>query len=331
MTERRPLLSIVSPAYNEQEVLPPFHAELMRTLDTLKDEYDIEVIYVDDGSSDATPAVITGMAARDPRVRYVLLSRNFGHQAALTAGLEFARGDLIVSMDSDLQHPPHLILELLAQWKQGHDIVLTIREDDQSLGLFKKLTSKLFYMLMRKMSGMDIRPAAADFRLMTRKSLNALLAMPERHRFIRGMVHWLGFKRSEVNFVAPPRFAGKSKYTLLKMIRFARDGLLSFSRVPLHAALLAAGGALGLSFLLSFGAWLAWKPAGTVAWLMLALIFTAHMGGFAVWVALVAFSEYLARVHEQVLGRPLYIISETSDRAETGAIALPYANKRTAA
>jgi len=331
MTERRPLLSIVSPAYNEQEVLPPFHAELMRVVETLQDEFDVEVIYVDDGSSDATPAVITGLAARDQRVRYVLLSRNFGHQAALTAGLEFCRGDIIVSMDSDLQHPPQLILELIAGWKQGSDIVLTIREDDKTLGLFKKLTSKLFYVLMRKMSGMDIRPAAADFRLMTRKALNALLAMPERHRFIRGMVHWLGFKRSEVHFVAPPRFAGKSKYTLLKMIRFARDGLLSFSRVPLHAALLAAGGALGLSFLLSFGAWLAWQPAGPVAWLLLALIFTVHMGGFAVWVALVAFSEYLARVHEQVLGRPLYVVSETSDRGDAGAVALPYANKRTAA
>jgi dolichol-phosphate mannosyltransferase len=331
MADRRTLLSIVSPAFNEQEVLLPFHAELTKVLDTLQDEFDIEVIYVDDGSKDNTPAIISSLSLRDPRVRYVLLSRNFGHQAALTAGLEFSRGDVIISMDSDLQHPPQLILELIAQWRKGFEIVLTIREDDKSIGLFKKLTSQFFYVLMRKMSGMDIRAAAADFRLMTRKPLNALLAMPERHRFIRGMVHWLGFKRSEVNFVAPPRFAGKSKYTLLKMIRFARDGLLSFSRIPLHAALLAAGGSLGLSFLLSFCAWLAWHPPGPVGWLLLALIFTVHMGGLAVWVALLAFSEYLARVHEQVMGRPLYVVSENSDRQEAASATLPYAKNRTAA
>lgn len=332
MAETRKLLSIVSPAYNEQEVLLPFHTELIKVLDALKQEWDIEIIYVDDGSRDATPAIITNLAAKDPRVRYVLLSRNFGHQAALTAGLEFCRGDVIISMDSDLQHPPHLIHALLDEWKQGHEVVLTIREDDKSLGLFKKLTSKLFYVLMRKMSGMDIRPAASDFRLMTRKPLEALLSMRERHRFIRGMVHWLGFKRSEVNFLAPPRFAGKSKFTVLKMIRFARDGLLSFSRVPLHAALLGAGGALGLSFLLSLGAWFAWQPAGSVAWLLLAMIFTVHMGGFAVWVALVAFSEYLARVHEQVLGRPLYVVRETSDdRTTANSVPLRLPEKRTAA
>jgi polyisoprenyl-phosphate glycosyltransferase len=315
MTERLPLLSIVSPAFNEQEVLPPFHAELIRVLETLEDEYRIEILYVDDGSADATPAVLAGLSARDPRVRYLLLSRNFGHQAALTAGLEHARGDLVISMDSDLQHPPALIPELLAHWKLGNDIVLTIREDHRSLSPFKRLTSRLFYMMMRTMSGMDIRPAASDFRLMTRKSLNALLAMPERHRFLRGMVHWLGFPRQEVPFQAPPRFAGKSKYTLLKMVRLARDGLLSFSRVPLHAALLTAGGTLILSFLLSSASWLLWHPEGSVRWLLLALIVTLHMGGMSIWVALLAFSEYLARVHEQVLGRPLYLIRDTSDSA----------------
>lgn len=312
-----PLLSIVAPAYNEQDVLPAFHHELMKVLDGLENEFVIEVIYVDDGSSDATPGIITRLALEDARVRYLLLSRNFGHQAALTAGLEFAQGDIVVSMDSDLQHPPEVILSLIAEWRKGNDIVLTIREDHQSLGYFKRLSSKFFYLLMRSMSGMDIRQAAADFRLMSRMSLNALLAMPERHRFLRGMVHWLGYSRSEVYFVAPPRFAGKSKYTVFKMLQLARDGLLSFSRVPLHAALLTAGGALGLSGLLSFCAWLKWHPSGSVAWLLLALIVTVHMGGFAVWVALVAFSEYLARIHEQVLGRPLYIVKASSDIVST--------------
>ena len=146
---RRPLLSIVSPAFDEEAVLPAFHDELTRVLITLQDQFDFEIVYVDDGSTDATPAILTRLAAADPRVRFVRLSRNFGHQAALSAGLEHARGDLVVSMDSDLQHPPAVIRELIARWREGHDVVVTLRRDDRSLGLFKKLTSRLFYAAMR--------------------------------------------------------------------------------------------------------------------------------------------------------------------------------------
>jgi glycosyltransferase involved in cell wall biosynthesis len=171
---RRPLLSVVAPAFNEEAVLPAFHDELARVLVTLQDQFEIEIVYVDDGSTDATPAVLAGLSASDPRVRFVRLSRNFGHQAALTAGLEHARGDVVVSMDADLQHPPAVIRELVARWRDGHDVVVTIRRDDRSLGVFKKLTSRLFYFALRHMSGMDVRPAAADFRLLTRKALDAL-------------------------------------------------------------------------------------------------------------------------------------------------------------
>ncbi|MSR54251.1 MAG: glycosyltransferase [Gemmataceae bacterium] len=322
-TDHKPLLSIVAPAFNEEEVLPFFHDELMRVLARVGDEYEIEVIYVDDGSQDATPAVLTRLALIDSRVHFLRLSRNFGHQAALTAGLEFARGEVIVSMDSDLQHPPAVILDLLEGWKAGNDIVVTIREDDVSLGFLKKMTSRLFYAVMRYCSGMDVRPAAADFRLMSRKALDALLRMPERHRFIRGMVHWLGFATSEVNFLAPPRFKGKSKFTLVRMIRLARDGLLSFSRVPLHAALLFAGAMLLLSFLGTMGAWVAFRPEGSTGWLVLALILGAHLAGGAIWIALLAFSEYLARIHEQVLGRPLYVVRESSADLRKDTAAFP--------
>jgi dolichol-phosphate mannosyltransferase len=168
---------------------------------------------------------------------------------------------------------------------------------------------------------MDVRPAAADFRLLTRKALDGLLRMPERHRFLRGMVHWLGFAATEVHFVAPPRFAGKSKFTLVRMIRLARDGLLSFSRVPLHAALLLAGAMLLVSFLGTTTAWLVFRPAGAAGWLVLSLIVGAHLAGAAMWIALLAFSEYLARIHEQVLGRPLYVIRDSSDDARAAAAA----------
>jgi polyisoprenyl-phosphate glycosyltransferase len=250
-------------------------------------------------------------------VRFLRLSRNFGHQAALTAGLEHSRGDVTITMDSDLQHPPALIRELLARWRAGNDVVVTLRTDHRSLGPFKRMTSRVFYWAMRWCSGMDVRPAAADFRLLSRKALDALLRMPERHRFLRGMVHWLGFPTAEVPFVAPPRFAGRSKFTLVRMVRLARDGLLSFSRVPLHAALLLAGAMLFVSFVGTTTAWLAFRPPGGTGSLLLALIAGIHLAGAGMWVALVAFSEYLARVHEQVLGRPLYVVRETSESAAT--------------
>src|SRR5262245_10047062 len=310
---RRPLLSIVAPAFNEEAVLPHFHEQLARVLVTLADEFDVEIVYVDDGSDDATPAILANLAREDSRVRYLRLSRNFGHQAALTAGLEHARGDVVVSLDSDLQHPPAVIRLLLAEWRAGHDVVVTLRDDRGAVGWFKPLTSRLFYIAMRYCSGMDVRPAAADFRLLSRRALNELLRMPERHRFLRGMVHWLGFPTAEVRFVAPPRFAGRSKFTLVRMIRLARDGLLSFSRVPLHAALIVAGAMLLASFLGTCVAWLLCRPDGAVGWLILALIVGVHLGGAGMWLALVAFSEYLARVHEQVLGRPLYVVRAISD------------------
>src|SRR5262245_13553163 len=174
---RRPLLSVVAPAYNEQAVLPAFHDELTRVLVTLRDEFDTEIVYVDDGSDDATPAILAGLAVADSNVRFVRLSRNFGHQAALTAGLEHARGDVVVSMDADLQHPPAVIRELLARWREGHEVVITLRRDHRSLGAFKKRSSRIFYWAMRWCSGMDVRPAAADFRLLSRRALDALLRM----------------------------------------------------------------------------------------------------------------------------------------------------------
>jgi dolichol-phosphate mannosyltransferase len=309
----KPLLSVVSPAYNEEAVLPAFNEELVRVLSGMEDEFDFEIIYVDDGSSDCTPAILTRLALADPRVNFLRLSRNFGHQAALTAGLEYARGDVVISMDSDLQHPPSLIPQLIAGWKAGNDIVVTIREYHRSISLFKRMTSKVFSFAMRYCSGMEIRPSASDFRLLSRKALDALIRMPERLRFLRGMVHWLGFSSAEVEFVAPPRFAGESKFTLVRMIRLARDGLLSFSRIPLHAALLFAGAMLLLSFITTTAAWLAFRPEDSVAWLLLALIAGAHLAGGATWISLLAFSEYLARIHEQVLQRPLYVICDSSD------------------
>ena len=311
-TERLPLLSVVSPAFNEREALGLFHYRLVTVLDGLSDRYTFEILYVDDGSSDGTPEMMAELARQDSRLRYLLLSRNFGHQAALSAGMREANGDIIITMDSDGQHPPELIPELLAHHRKGFGVVVTLRTDHESLGWFKKSTSSLFYYLMRHCSGMDIRPAAADFRLLSRSALDALLSLPERHQFIRGMVHWIGFRTAEVRFQAPPRLAGKSKFTILKMVRLARDGLLSFSRVPLHAAIVFCAMLLILSGLACFGAWLAFAPADSLRWLLLTGIVGIHAMGGGLLIVLFAISEYIARIHEQSLGRPLYVIEHDS-------------------
>ena len=309
----RPILSVVAPVFNEEDVLDAFHCELSRILDQSEFAPQCEIIYVDDGSTDATPAILARLASHDRRVRFVLLSRNFGNQAAVTAGLERARGDAVVSMDSDLQHPPAVILEMLAEWQAGCDVVLTVRRDDPSLSVFKRIAVPMFYRALRSCGGIDLKPSVCDFRLLSRKAVDALLAMPERNRFLRGMVHWLGLPSREVQFDVPPRFAGQSKFTFRRLSRLARDTLFSFSNVTLKAALMFAVAMLFTSFIGTTALWFAFRPAGQVGWLWLAAIAGLHLVGFGFWTVLLALSEYQSRIHEQLLGRPLYVVRQSSD------------------
>jgi dolichol-phosphate mannosyltransferase len=306
-------LSIVCPAYEEAEVLPRFHHELCNVLSALEREYDIEVIYVDDGSRDGTLAILRRLAGSDARVHYLSLSRNFGHQAALSAGLEHARGDVVITLDSDLQHPPDLIPVLLAQWKAGHDIVLTLRADDPRLGAFKRLTSHGFYALLRLLSDTEVRAAASDFRLLNRPAVEALLRLPESHRFLRGLVNWIGFRKATVPFAPADRGGGVSKYTVRRMLNFAIDGLLSFSKVPVRLAMLM--GAVVLLLGVVFGSYAllhaalapASAPGGWGAVLTAVLV----VGG-CVLGSVGIVGEYVARVYEQVKGRPVYLLKEAS-------------------
>ncbi len=307
-------LSVVCPAFNEEEVLPRFHAELCAVLAPLQGEYEAEILYVDDGSRDGTLGVLRELAAGDGRVRYLSFSRNFGHQAALTAGLEHARGNVIVSMDSDLQHPPALLPVLLAKWREGHDLVLTLRQDDPRLSPFKRLSSRAFYRLLRWLSDTEVRAAASDFRLMSRKALDALLQLHETHRFLRGMVNWLGFPTATVPFMPAGRAGGVSKYTLRRMLTLAVDGMLSFSKVPLRLALLLGA----LLFLLGLieGTWalagaLFTPPASGTGAVLTALFLV----GGCVLGALGVLGEYVGRIYEQVKGRPHYLLKEASPPA----------------
>lgn len=304
-------LSIVCPSFEEEEVLPHFHAELCAVLGPLKAEYDIEILYIDDGSRDGTLDYVRHLAATDPRVRYLSFSRNFGQQAALTAGMEHATGDVVITLDSDLQHPPDLIPALLEQWRKGHDIVLTFREDDPRLSYFKRLSSRAFNTVMRWLSDTPVSSAASDYRLLSRKAVEGLMRLREKHRFLRGMVNWLGFRTTTVAFYPASRGAGVTKYTLRRMTALAVDAMLSFSKLPLRLSLLLgllcvvlgcghAAVALGRAL---FGADIG---ASQVVLIALCLI------GGAILCSLGIVGEYVGRIYEQVKERPLYLLKEAS-------------------
>ncbi|HEX4612584.1 MAG TPA: glycosyltransferase family 2 protein [Urbifossiella sp.] len=322
----RPRLSIVCPAYQEEEVLPRFHAALAAAIDPLADGYDLEVLYVDDGSRDRTLDVIRGFAAADPRVRYVSLRRNFGHQAALTAGLDHATGDAVVSLDSDLQHPPAVIPLLVEKWREGYDVVLTIRGDDRRLGWFKRASSRGFYRLLSWVSSVEVRPAAADFRLMSRQAVDELGRLREAHRFVRGMVQWLGFRVAEVPFQPAARQGGVSKYTLRRMCRFAADGLLSFSPAPARLTVAAGLAVTGLCWVASLAAIAALVPlTNPYALAGLVTLTTLHAVAAAGLVTAGVLGELAARTYEQSKGRPLYVVKESSADTSPAATRLPRA------
>jgi dolichol-phosphate mannosyltransferase len=320
MSDGKLLVSIVCPAFQEEEVLPLFHRELADVLAPLELDYRFEILYIDDGSADRTLEVIKQLARHDPRVAYLSLSRNFGHQAALTAGLEHARGEAVISMDSDLQHPPRVLPQILATWQAGHDVVITIRADDQRLSLFKRATSKAFYRLMSLLSDTDIRMAASDFRLLSRRALRALLQMREQHRFLRGMVQWLGFRPAEIAYTPDERKAGRSKYTFRRMAHLAGDGVYSFSRVPLRLATYL--GLLAVAAGLVHSGWflcrvLAGAENPPLALHYLTLVTHLLSGGILCSIGFLG--EYVGRIYEQVKGRPVYVLKE---QAVAGTAAL---------
>jgi dolichol-phosphate mannosyltransferase len=271
---------------------------------------------VDDGSRDGTLAVLRRLAATDSRVRYLSLSRNFGNQAALTAGLEHAAGDAVVTMDSDLQHPPALIPILVEKWRAGFDVVLTVRADgsDRTQNWLKRNASMLFHNLLRRWSNLDVRPGASDFRLLSRRAVDSLLRLGETHRYVRGLVQWLGFPEAAVPFETAPRYSGTSRYTLSRLVRLAIDGLLSFSRVPLRLAIGGGLAAIALSFAVCTSVVLAHGGNPVMAALLLAI----HVVGGSVLAAVSVVGAYVVRIFEESKGRPLYVLKESWPAASAG-------------
>jgi dolichol-phosphate mannosyltransferase len=313
------LLSVVAPVYNEQELIEEFVARSVAALSG----YTFELVLVDDGSSDGTPALLDRVADLDPRVRVIHLSRNFGHQAALTAGLEHAAGDVVAMIDADLQDPPELIDAMIAEWSEGSDIVYAVRRQREGETAFKLATASWFYRLFDKLAQVDLEPNSGDFRLLDRQALDALLAMTERSRFLRGMTVWVGFTQTAVPYEREARHAGETKYTLRKMLRFSLDAIASFSHLPLqlatYAGLLSAGVAfiaipvvIGLRIADSY---LPGFSSITIAILLL--------GGIQL-IAIGVIGEYVGRIYDEVKHRPLYIVREERNRPAT-AVRVPAA------
>jgi dolichol-phosphate mannosyltransferase len=305
MAREAGLISVVAPMYEEEETAAVFCERVRAALG----DADWELIVVDDGSPDGTGAVLAAEAAADERVKVLSLSRNFGHQAALTAGLDHATGDAVVMMDGDLQDPPELIGEMLERWRAGADVVYAVREAREGETAFKRATARWFYRSFRHIAQIDLVPESGDFRLMDRRALDVLLAMPERNRFLRGMTVWVGFTQTAVTFRRDARTAGRTKYTPARMLRFSFDAITSFSHRPLQWATL-----LGFAFsLLAFiGIPLTVVARYTnqfVPGVPSTILVVLLLGGIQL-ITVGIIGEYVGRIYDEVKRRPLYVVRD---------------------
>lgn len=301
-------ISIVVPVYNEQDNLKEFHKRITAIM---KDTgYDYNLVFVDDGSKDSSAFILKQLVEEDNHVEAYLLSRNYGHQMALTCGLDNADGDAVITMDGDLQHPPELLPELIRLWEEGSEIVMTKRLATEDAGFLKNITSSCYYKLINIMSKVEITPGGSDFRLMDKKAVEAFRLYRERARFIRGMVSTLGFNVSVVEFVAPPRFAGHSKFNLHKMLHFALDGITAFSNLPLRWAFYL-GLFFGLCSLLLLGHvfYVKFISDDAVPGWATTTVSILFLGGIQL-VGIGILGEYIGRIFEEIKHRPLYLVSK---------------------
>ncbi len=302
------LVSVVVPVYNEAEVIGEMYRRLTRVACALPD-LDYELVIVDDGSHDASYQALLPIAQADPRVRVLKLSRNFGHQTAITAGIDVARGDAIVVIDADLQDPPEVIPQMVARWREGFDVVYGVRAKRSGETLMKLATASVFYRMLHRMTNISIPVDAGDFRLMSRRAADQLRAMREQDRFVRGLISWIGFRQAGVVYQREARFAGETKYPLRKMLKFGIDGLTSFSTVPLKLATWMGYLASAFAFIYLISVFVQkWLGKTVEGWatIMVAMLF---MGGVQL-ICLGIMGEYIGRIFTEAKQRPLYVIEE---------------------
>lgn len=305
----KPRFSIIAPVYNEEPIIDELHRRISEVMNSTGEAW--ELVLVNDGSYDGSAEKMHAAQARDvEHVRVINFARNFGHQNAVTAGLDYARGDAIVVIDADLQDPPEVILQLIEKWREGYHVVYAVRSDRKGESWFKKVTAKLFYRLIYRITDVDIPLDTGDFRLMDRQVVNALKTMREHNRFIRGMTSWVGFRQTGVHYVRQERFAGQTKYPLKKMVRFALDAITGFSYFPLQVTIYA-------SLILALIAVLA---VPLVAFLRLTglsvfegqattLVVVLLMSSFQLFFFFIM-GQYVARIYDEVRQRPLYVVSD---------------------
>jgi len=314
-----PTYSFVIPVLDEEKCLGELLTRLRATMEQL--DGATEVIFVDDGSRDASFEMIEAACREDARFRAIRFSRNFGHQMAITAGLDFAAGDAVIVMDADLQDPPEVALDLVAKWREGCDVVHAVREDREGESAFKVATASLFYRLLARIGDVHVPGNAGDFRLMDRRAVEAFKLMRENNRYIRGMFGWIGFRQCTIPYTRSPRYAGTTKYPLRKMMKFAFDGIISFSSAPLRLALRIGFILSGLAIAAGIVA-IVVKLSGALevpGWTSVFLAVT-FLGGVQL-LTIGVMGEYVSRIHDEVRGRPLYLVSETHgfERSERGA------------
>ncbi|WP_245863087.1 glycosyltransferase family 2 protein [Candidatus Viridilinea mediisalina] len=311
-TEPLPTVSVVAPVYNEEALVEEFCQRTVAMLEGLGEPF--EVVLVNDGSRDGSAAIMRALHERDPRVKVLNFSRNFGHQLAITAGTDYARGQAVVVIDSDLQDPPEVIPKLVATWREGYEVVYAVREEREGETWFKTFTAAFFYRLIDRITSVNIPVDAGDFRLMDRKVVNALNRIREHHRFMRGLSVWVGFKSTGVTYQRHARKAGSTKYPLRKMLKFALDGITSFSYLPLQLATYLGFFAASMSllfilvvFVLRLGAP---NPQDAAFYGQAATLASVLFIGAIQMLSLGIIGEYVGRIYDEVKGRPLYIVAE---------------------
>jgi dolichol-phosphate mannosyltransferase len=302
-------LSLVIPVYFEELVIEVFYRRVLEALAPLADEFELELIFVNDGSTDRSLGILLALREQDPRVKVLHFSRNFGHQIAVTAGVDHARGDVVVIIDADLQDPPEVILEMVGKWREGYKVLYGVRAERKGENVFKLLTAKLFYRLLGRISDIRIPLDTGDFRLMDRTVVDGLRGMREESRYIRGMVAWLGYRQGSVTYVRDPRFAGQTKYTLSKMFRFAFNGITSFSEKPLvlvgWLGLLVTAG--GFAFLVYIIISKLLRPETVVSGWASLMGIVILFGGIQL-LSLGILGQYIGRIYREVKHRPLYVL-----------------------
>lgn len=313
----KPTFTIIAPIFNELENIPELYPRIRDVMDQTNEPW--ELILVDDGSTDGSTEIIRKLAENDKRVRPIIFARNFGHQIAVTAGIDYSRGDAVVIIDADLQDPPEVILELIGKWREGYEVVYAVREEREGETWFKRFTASLFYRLIRAVTNVDIPLDTGDFRLIDKKVVDIMKTMRERHRFLRGMSAWVGFKQVGVKYKRKPRYAGTSKYPLSKMIQFALNAITSFSYFPLQLATYIGFVAAGLSVLAIPIIAILRLTTGTVLMGQATTLIMVFFFGGVQLISLGIIGEYIGRIYDEVKGRPLYTVAEAPEEIKNDA------------